>query len=98
MMSGPAGLVGMGPRMRELRILGGITQDQLADIIGTSKSRISKLENGDPVSFSMLERFAEAMPFRTEAVLLVCLKEVYPKLLDETTIRVARGLIEQTRS
>lgn len=95
----PVGLVGMGSRFTRLRLHAGLTQGELAGILGTSKSRLSKLENDhQAVSFSMLERLAVSLPFRTEAVLLYCLEAVYPDLLAPRTMSIARGLVEQGRS
>jgi len=55
-------------RIYQLRTKAGLTQQELADRVGTSKSAISRLENADYEghSLSMLKRIAEALDKRVE--------------------------------
>ena len=49
-----------GRNLRELRLDNSLTQDQLADKLGVSKSRISMYENGNRrPSFEMLEAISD---------------------------------------
>jgi DNA-binding XRE family transcriptional regulator len=52
----------------DLRAKAGLTQQELADRVGTSKSAISRLEDADYQghSLSMLKRIAEALDKRVE--------------------------------
>ena len=55
-------------RIYELRTKAGITQQELASRVGTSKSAICRLENADydGHSLSMMKRIAEALDKRVE--------------------------------
>ena len=55
-------------KIYELRKKAGLTQQQLADRVGTSKSAICRLEDADYEghSLSMLKRIAEALDKRVE--------------------------------
>jgi len=56
-----------GYQVARLRLLRGLTQDQLAEIVGTSPIAIARLENGSSVpSLSFLERIAEALDATVE--------------------------------
>jgi len=56
-----------GYQIARLRIQRGLTQSQLADMVGTRQSSIARLENGNSVpSLSFLERIATAMDARIE--------------------------------
>ena len=56
-----------GYQIARLRIQRGLTQSQLADMVGTRQSSIARLENGNSVpSLSFLERIASAMDARIE--------------------------------
>ncbi|TET67120.1 MAG: XRE family transcriptional regulator, partial [Dehalococcoidia bacterium] len=52
-----------GARLRELRILAGLTQRELAEKIGVDFSYLSKIENGvlPPPSEKVILRLAEAL-------------------------------------
>lgn len=55
-------------KIHELRTKAGLTQQELADRVGTSKSAICRLEDADYEghSLSMLKRIAEALDKRVE--------------------------------
>jgi DNA-binding XRE family transcriptional regulator len=55
-------------KIYELRMKAGLTQQELAKRVGTSKSAISRLEDADYEghSLSMLKRIAEALDKRVE--------------------------------
>lgn len=51
-----------GKRMRQLRALKGLTQEELAEAVGVSTDFISLIERGQRApSFENLERLAEAL-------------------------------------
>ena len=51
-----------GYQIARLRILRGLTQAQLAEMVGTRQPSIARLENGSSVpSLSFLERIADAL-------------------------------------
>jgi len=58
----------IGRKIYQLRTKAGLTQQQLADRVGTSKSAICRLEDADYEghSLSMLKRIAEALGKRVE--------------------------------
>lgn len=49
--------------LREARKACGITQEKLAETIGVSQNRVSRMENGDPDAMSLgaLRRYIEAL-------------------------------------
>lgn len=55
-------------KIYDLRVKAGLTQQELADRVGTSKSAICRLEDADYEghSLSMLKRIAEALDKRVE--------------------------------
>jgi predicted transcriptional regulator len=56
-----------GYQIARLRILRGLTQRQLAEMVGTHQPSIARLENGSAVpSFSFLTRIAEALGAKIE--------------------------------
>jgi transcriptional regulator with XRE-family HTH domain len=56
-----------GYQIARLRILRGLTQAQLAEMVGTRQPSIARLENGSSVpSLSFLERIAEALDATVE--------------------------------
>lgn len=56
-----------GYRIARLRIQRGLTQQQLAEIVGTRQPSIARLENGTSVpSLSFLDRIAKALDARIE--------------------------------
>lgn len=62
-----AGEVEAGYQIARLRIQRGLTQAQLAEMVGTRQPSIARLENGSSVpSLSFLDRIAEALDARIE--------------------------------
>ncbi len=60
-----------GYQVARLRILRGLTQTQLAELVGTRQPSIARLENGSNVpSISFLNRVAEALNARIEFKLI----------------------------
>jgi len=56
-----------GYQIARLRILRGLTQAQLAEMVGTRQPSIARLENGSSVpSLSFLERIADALDATVE--------------------------------
>ncbi len=56
-----------GYQIARLRIQRGLTQTQLAEMVGTRQPSIARLENGSSVpSLSFLERIARALDARIE--------------------------------
>ena len=56
-----------GHQIARLRIQRGLTQTQLAEIVGTHQPSIARLENGSSApSLSYLERIAKALDARIE--------------------------------
>ena len=56
-----------GYQIARLRLLRGMTQAELADIVGTRQPSIARLENGSSMpSLSFLERIAEALDAQVE--------------------------------
>lgn len=53
--------VSLGRRLRELRELAGMTQSQLAEQIGASRSAISRIENRDDISTALLKKFVAGL-------------------------------------
>ena len=65
----------VGYQIARLRLQRGLTQSQLAEIVGTRQSSITRLENGNSVpTLSFLERIATALDARIE-LRIVPLKE-----------------------
>lgn len=62
-----AGEVEAGYQIARLRLQRGLTQAQLAEMVGTRQPSIARLENGSSVpSLSFLDRIAEALDARIE--------------------------------
>jgi transcriptional regulator with XRE-family HTH domain len=62
-----AGTLEIGYQVARLRIQGGLTQAQLAEMAGTRQPSIARLENGTSVpSLSFLDRIAKALDARIE--------------------------------
>ena len=60
-----------GYQVARLRILRGLTQAQLAEMVGTRQPSIARLENGSSVpSLSFLTRIAEALDAKIEFKLI----------------------------
>ena len=56
-----------GYQVARLRILRGLTQSQLAEMVGTHQPSIARLENGSHIpSLSFLDRVAKALDARIE--------------------------------
>ena len=56
-----------GYQIARLRLLRGMTQAELADMVGTRQPSIARLENGSSMpSLSFLERIAEALDAQVE--------------------------------
>jgi transcriptional regulator with XRE-family HTH domain len=54
-------------QVARLRILRGLTQEQLAELVGTKQSSIARLEQGKaPPSLSFLRKVANALDARVE--------------------------------
>jgi len=57
----------LGYQITRLRIQRGLTQTQLAEMVGTRQPSIARLENGSSVpSLSFLDRIAKALDARIE--------------------------------
>lgn len=62
-----AGEMEAGYQIARLRIQRGLTQAQLAEMVGTRQPSIARLENGSSVpSLSFLDRIAKALDARIE--------------------------------
>jgi DNA-binding XRE family transcriptional regulator len=60
-----------GYQIARLRIQHGLTQAQLAEMIGTRQPSIARLENGNSTpSLSFLQRIAEALDARIELLII----------------------------
>ncbi len=61
-----------GYQIARLRILRGLTQTQLAELVGTRQPSIARLENGSSVpSISFLKKVAAALDARIEVKLVL---------------------------
>lgn len=61
-----------GYQIARLRILRGLTQTQLAEMVGTRQPSIARLENGSSVpSISFLQKVAAALDARIEVKLVL---------------------------
>ena len=57
----------IGVTLKEARINAGLTQDEIAQLLKTKKSNISRIENhAEDIKLSTLERFASALGKRIE--------------------------------
>jgi DNA-binding XRE family transcriptional regulator len=66
-----ANLMEPGYQIARLRIQRGLTQAQLAEIVGTRQPSIARLENGSSIpSLSFLRRIADALGARIEVHLV----------------------------
>lgn len=64
-----------GYQVARLRLLRGLTQAQLAEMVGTRQPSIARLENGSSTpSFSFLNRIAEALNAKIEFKLIPDIK------------------------
>ena len=60
-----------GYQVARLRLLRGLTQSQLAEMVGTKQPSIARLENGESTpSLSFLEKVAEALEANVEVRLI----------------------------
>jgi DNA-binding XRE family transcriptional regulator len=53
-------------RLSKLRKEQGLTQIEMADLMGTSQSHLSRIENSEDVYLSTLKRYAEAIGAKLE--------------------------------
>ena len=59
----------IGMRIKELRLKHKISQEQMADLLGTSRQRYSRLEKGQvDISFIMIKRIADFLGVPTSAI------------------------------
>lgn len=55
-------LINIGAEIKQVRLKAGLTQEQLADLIGSYKANISRIESGEQnVTIIMLEKIAKAL-------------------------------------
>jgi len=54
--------------LAEIRKLAGLTQEQLADVLGITQPSLSKLENQDDMQVSTLRRLIEALGGQLEII------------------------------
>jgi len=87
----------VGHRIREYRKERGLTQEQLADKVGASRSLISCYENGkfSPNGFSLV-RLADALGVRTDQLLYAKAGDTF-KQLDHWLLRIPPDLREGLR-
>lgn len=70
----------LGSRIKELRTNRKISQEQMADVLGTSRQRYSRIENGQiDISFVMIKRIAEYLGVPTSEI--TCAEEEKRNLL-----------------
>jgi transcriptional regulator with XRE-family HTH domain len=82
-----SGFLGAGEKIRGLRTHKGMTLQEVADILSTSKSNVCHIEkNHRPLTFDMIRKLSIAFRAQEEAVLLLCLQSRYPRLLEGTTL------------
>ena len=51
----------VGPELRRLRLLSGLTQEQLAGRMDVQQAAVSKIEKGGDIYFSTVQRYVEAL-------------------------------------
>lgn len=69
----------LGSRIKELRTNRKISQEQMADVLGTSRQRYSRIENGQiDISFVMIKGIAEYLGVPTSEI--TCAEEEKKKL------------------
>ncbi len=51
----------MGDTIRQARLSKNLTQQQLGDMIGVKRSQVSRIENGNNLSFNILRRIFSAL-------------------------------------
>jgi transcriptional regulator with XRE-family HTH domain len=54
--------------LKEVRLVAGLTQDQLADSMGITQSALSRLEGQDDMYVSTLQRIVEALGGRLDII------------------------------
>lgn len=76
----------IGQKIREARILKGLTQEELGNMIGLQKSAIAKYENGRVVNIkrSTLQKLAQALDLRGSDLII----EANPKEAAELSAKV----------
>lgn len=60
-VAGGRGAARIGAELKRLRILAGLTQDQVASRMDVQQAAISKIENGGEIYLSTVERYVEAL-------------------------------------
>lgn len=55
------GSASVGPELRRLRLLAGLTQKQIADRLDVQQAAISKIEKGGEIYLSTVQRYVEAL-------------------------------------
>lgn len=60
-IAGRRGTARIGAELKRLRILAGLTQDQVASRMEVQQAAISKIENGGEIYLSTVERYVEAL-------------------------------------
>lgn len=69
----------LGSRIKELRTNRKISQEQMADVLETSRQRFSRIENGQiDISFVMIKKIAEYLGIPTSEI--TCVEEEKMKL------------------
>lgn len=59
-VSGAHGIAMVGPKLRRLRLLAGLTQEQIAARMAVQQDAISKIEKGGEIHLSTVQRYVEA--------------------------------------
>ncbi len=83
---------GFGRRLKECRELIGMTQEELAEMVGVEKQHISRIERGvRACSIDLLVIFASTLHISTDYLLLgVSIdKEIFRKQLSEMALRLS---------
>ncbi|MFM9277993.1 helix-turn-helix domain-containing protein [Paenibacillus jiagnxiensis] len=87
----------IGRRIRAFRKLKGLTQEQLAELVGTNFSYIGKIERGEyNVKIQTLEKIANALGVRLSA--LLSLSEYKGIDMSDMVIEAAALLMEQSET
>ena len=99
-MKGGVGLVNFGSRLKTLRIKKKLTQQQLADLLGLTKSVISAYENGLRYpAYDVLIKIARIFKVSTDYLLGVEIKrEIDTSGLTDEQIEALIVLIDAIRS
>jgi transcriptional regulator with XRE-family HTH domain len=100
----------VGRRIKEIRNLRGMSQDDLADKLGVNRSFISKLENGKkPISLEHIQKLSKNLDVEPEDLLvdknklikhnedLIFIKEKFTDQELQVMARYARALIDEDK-